>query len=102
MLASSPTIEYPFWGKSSTLNYVVFIKISSGFVLSILLFGVLLVPTWRYYRDYGKDRWYLRVFVAVLFLLSCTSTAMHIAVAHSLLFLATDFKAVNFLDAYSP
>ncbi|PBL02223.1 hypothetical protein ARMGADRAFT_1005640 [Armillaria gallica] len=86
MLASSPTIEYPFW----------------GFVLSVLLFGVLLVQTWRYYSDYGKDRWYLRVFVAVLFLLSCTSTAMHIAVAHSLLFLAADFKAVNFLDAYSP
>ncbi|PBL02224.1 hypothetical protein ARMGADRAFT_1005641 [Armillaria gallica] len=76
MLASSPTIEYPFW----------------GFVLSVLLFGVLLVQTWRYYSDYGKDRC----------LLSCTSTAMHIAVAHSLLFLAADFKAVNFLDAYSP
>ncbi|KAK0490717.1 hypothetical protein IW261DRAFT_1433740 [Armillaria novae-zelandiae] len=86
MLASSPTIEYPFW----------------GFILSILLFGVLLVQTWRYYRAYDKDRSYLRVFVAVLFILSCASTAMHIAVAHSLLFVAANFQAVNFLDAYSP
>ncbi|KAK0191253.1 hypothetical protein F5146DRAFT_591585 [Armillaria mellea] len=83
MLASSPTIEYPFW----------------GFILSILLFGVLLVQTWRYYRAYDKDRWYLRVFVAVLF---CASTAMHIVVAHSLLFLAGYPEAANFLDAYSP
>ncbi len=36
MLDSSPTIEYPFWGEFSTLDDVSFIKISSGFVLSVL------------------------------------------------------------------
>ncbi|KAK0468046.1 uncharacterized protein EV420DRAFT_443141 [Desarmillaria tabescens] len=73
MFASSPTFEYPFW----------------GFVLSIFSDVAVL------------QRLRQGSMVAVLFLLNCTSTALHIVVARSLLFLAADVKAMDFLDAYS-
>ncbi|KAI0089212.1 hypothetical protein BDY19DRAFT_131256 [Irpex rosettiformis] len=81
------------------LTETVWGPIFFGMVFNIMLFGTMVTQTHTYFTKYKKDKFTLKLFIAVLFVADCLNTAFDVALVYKpIVHMAGDQHALLFAD----